>query len=85
MRSRFITLLNVAAGREVAPEFLQTRLTAGRLVAAGARLLDDPAARAAQIKAQDGALDAMGRGGKPAAEIAADTVLAIMRRSQAAP
>lgn len=76
MRARFATLMNVAADREVAPEFLQTRFTAENIAAAGATLLDNPRARAAQVDAQNAALKSMGRGGRPAAEIAADAVLA---------
>ncbi len=79
LRSRFVTLMNVAAGREVAPEFIQTRFNAANLAAAAAPLLDDPAARARQRAAQNEALDAMGRGGRAAAEIAADVVLAYVR------
>ena len=74
-RSPFATLLNVAAGREVAPEFIQTRCTAANLAGAVAPLLNDPAARARQVAAQDDALKTMGRGGRPAAEIAAEAVL----------
>jgi lipid-A-disaccharide synthase len=75
MRSRFITLLNVAAGREVAPEFVQTRMTAANLAAAAERLLSDPAALAAQRTGQAEALKLMAGPGRAAAEIAAETVL----------
>lgn len=85
-RAPFATLLNVAAGREVAPEFLQTRCTPSNLAAAALPLLTEPGARAGQVAAQDAALRAMGRGGRPAAEIAADAVLqqAAQRRSATA-
>ncbi len=76
LRSKWVTLMNVAAGREVAPEFLQDRCTPENLVAATAPLLDDPDARAAQSAAQNAALEAMGRGGRAASEIAADVVIA---------
>lgn len=78
LKSKYVTLMNVAAGREVAPELIQTRFTPERVAAAAAPLLDDPAKRAAQVAAQNAALDAMGRGGPPAAEIAADAVLGVM-------
>jgi lipid-A-disaccharide synthase len=77
LKAKHVTLMNVAADREVAPELLQTKFTAARVTAAAALLLDDPQARAAQIAAQNAALDAMGRGGRPAAEIAAEAVLAV--------
>lgn len=83
LRSKYVTLMNVAADAEIAPELIQTKFTPARIVAAAAPLLDDPAKRAAQIAAQDRALDAMGRGQRPAAEIAADAVLQVMRERSA--
>jgi lipid-A-disaccharide synthase len=79
-KSQFATLMNVAAGKEVAPEFLQTRFTAENLAKAVAPLLDDPDLREDQVRAQDEALALMGRGGRPAAEIAAEAVLKVMRK-----
>jgi lipid-A-disaccharide synthase len=78
-KAKYATLMNVAADAEVAPEFLQTRFTAENMASAAAILLDDPAAREEQVRRQDEALEKMGRGGRPAAEIAADTVLQVMR------
>jgi lipid-A-disaccharide synthase len=78
LKTKYATLMNVAANQEAAPEFLQTRFNADNLVAAAACLLDDETARQEQIRAQDEALALMGRGGPPAAEVAADAVLAIM-------
>ncbi len=79
LRTKFITLMNVAAGREIAPEFVQTRFTSANIAAAAAPLLDNTTARARQVAAQEAALDKMGRGNRPAADIAADTVLAYLR------
>lgn len=76
-KSKYATLMNVAADSEVAPEFIQTRCTPENLAAAAAPLLDDPDAREHQVRAQDEALEKMGRGGRPAAEIAADAVLQV--------
>jgi lipid-A-disaccharide synthase len=78
-KAKYATLMNVAADAEVAPEFLQTRFTAENMASAAAILLDDPAAREEQVRRQDEALEKMGRGGRPSAEIAADTVLQVMR------
>jgi lipid-A-disaccharide synthase len=80
MRTRYITLLNVAADDEIAPEFLQTRFTVRKIVAAAAKLLDNPDMRGRQIAAQDNALNSMGRGGRPPAEIAADVVLGYLSK-----
>jgi lipid-A-disaccharide synthase len=78
-KSKYATLMNVAADKEVAPEFIQTQCTAENLAAAAAPLLDDPDAREHQVRAQDEALAKMGRGDRPASEIAADAVLKVMR------
>lgn len=78
-KGTYATLMNVAANAEVAPELIQTRMTPENIATAAAPLLDDPAAREAQVRAQDEALAKMGRGGRSAAEIAADAVLSVMR------
>jgi lipid-A-disaccharide synthase len=75
MRSRFITLLNVAAGEEAAPEFVQTRFTPARVAHAAERLLLDPKALATQRRRQKAALKEMAGPGRPAAEISAETIL----------
>jgi len=77
-RAPFITLMNVAAGREIVPEFIQTRCTAHNLAQAAAPLIDSPVARARQVAAQNEALASMGRGGRPAADIAAEAVLGVV-------
>jgi lipid-A-disaccharide synthase len=74
-KAKYASLLNVAADAEVAPEFLQTRCTPENIAAAAAPLLDNQDAREEQVRHQDEALAKMGRGGTPAAEIAADVVL----------
>ncbi len=74
-KSKYASLMNVAADAEVAPEFIQTRCTPENIAAAAAPILDSVDAREDQIRAQDEALAKMGRGGTPAADIAADTVL----------
>ncbi len=75
----FITLFNIAAGREVAKELVQDKATGPALVAALEPLLDDPAARAAQAAAQTDAVAKMGRDlGDPSAK-AAEAVLEMLR------
>lgn len=78
-KAKYASLMNVAADAEAAPEFLQTRFTADNVARAAARLLDDPAARAEQVRRQNDALTKMGRGGTPAADIAADAVLKVLK------
>jgi lipid-A-disaccharide synthase len=79
-KSPYAALINVAAGKEAAPEFIQTKMTADNLAAAVGRLLDEPAAREAQIAAQNVALEKMGHGGPAAQDVAADAVLSVMNR-----
>ena len=74
-KAKYATLMNVAADAEVAPEFLQYRCTPANMAGAVAPLLDDEDAREHQVRRQDEALALMGRGGAPAAAIAADAVL----------
>lgn len=57
MRTKYISLLNVAAGEQVIPELVQTRLSPGNLSAAALRLLNDDAARALQVHKQWGAVE----------------------------
>lgn len=78
-RGKYVTLMNVAADAEIVPEFLQTQFTAENIARAAATLLDDEAMREEQVRRQDEALAKMGRGGRPAADIAAEAVLHVMR------
>ena len=76
---RHATLFSTVAGKRIAPEFIQDDCTADNLLAEVERLLDDPAARAAQTAGQYAALDLMGRGQKPPAEKAARAVLEFLK------
>jgi lipid-A-disaccharide synthase len=78
-----ITLLNILNGDlEIVPEFVQTRLKAEPIASKALEWLKDPAERAAQQARQNTALSALVRDGKPAAEIAADAVLAELQLAQ---
>ncbi len=79
LRTPYITLMNVAAGRMIVPEFILEKATPENLAAAAAPLLDDPGARARQVEDQNAALKAMGRDAPPAAEIAAGAILDLAR------
>lgn len=78
-KGKYATLMNVAADSEIAPELIQTKFTALNVAAAAAPLLDDEDAREDQVRRQDEALALMGRGGTPAADIAADAVLGVLK------
>ncbi len=76
IRTPYITLFNVAARRMVAPEFIQGACTGPRLAAELTPLLDDPAARERQVKAQFDAVENMRGGIVDPAGAAADVVIA---------
>ena len=71
----YMNLLNIAAGKEIAQEFFQTKLKAEDLANAAVRLLRDPAALRAQKLEQDEAMAKMGVGGPSAALLAAEAIL----------
>jgi lipid-A-disaccharide synthase len=76
IRTPHITLLNIAAGSMVAPEFIQGACAGPRLVAALSPLLHDPVARGRQVAAQNAALQIMRGGISNPAAAAADAVIA---------
>lgn len=80
-RPPYITLFNIAAGREVAPEFVQDDCTGEKLAAALTERLDNPELRARQAAEQAEALGKMGRGGPDPSEAAADAVLKVLGRA----
>ncbi len=59
LRVPFVSLVNLIAGREVQPEFLQRRCRASEILPAVERLLSDPAARAAQREGCRGVVEAL--------------------------
>jgi lipid-A-disaccharide synthase len=78
LRTRYVSLINVAAGKEIAPELIQTRFTVANIVGESEALLANPTLRQQRIAAQYAALDTMGRGGPPAGAIAADVVIGFL-------
>jgi lipid-A-disaccharide synthase len=79
IRTRYITLFNIAAQDFIAPELVQDDCDGPALARELALRLDEPELRARQIAAQYAALDRMGRGGPDPSEAAADAVLEIVR------
>lgn len=59
LRVPFVSLVNLIAGREVQPEFLQRRCRSADIVPAVERLLSDPAARRAQREGAAGVVAAL--------------------------
>ncbi len=73
--SKWASLINIAAGAEIIPEFIQEKCEPPALAKALGRLLTDADARARQRDAFPAALAKLGTGGPPAAETAARAVL----------
>lgn len=78
IRTKYITLFNIAAQDFVAPELIQDDCNGPSLAREVALRLDDPVLRASQVARQYAALDEMGRGGPDPDEAAADAVLAML-------
>lgn len=74
-KAKFITLLNMAADKMVAREYLQGKMTADTLAAEALRLLDDKVALKRQVDAQNGALASMGFGMRSAQSLSAEAIL----------
>jgi lipid-A-disaccharide synthase len=86
IRTPYISLLNIAAGRFVVPERVQNACTGPILAADLARLIDNIDMRRAQITAQTEALEQMRGGIDDPIERAADAVTEILvRRRRAGP
>lgn len=56
MRTKYISLINVAADRRVIPEFIQNDLNASAVLGAALQLISDPEARRRQVVDQNSAL-----------------------------
>lgn len=78
IRTKYVTLFNIAAQDFVAPELIQDECNGPALAREVAKRLDDPQLRARQVAAQYAALDKMGRGGPDPSETAADAILKIL-------
>ncbi len=74
-KSKYSALVNVAANREVIPEFIQTRFRADLIAQSTITRLENPAVLRGQLQGQRNAITVMKGTGKPAAEISAETIL----------
>ncbi len=81
-KQRWVTLLNIAAGKAVAPEYLQKALEGEALARAVAVRLDDPDLRSQQIADQSAALERMGRGMSDPSEAAAEALLTFLAKAR---
>jgi lipid-A-disaccharide synthase len=78
LKSRFVTLVNIALNEEIVPEFIQNKFTPQAVVAAATVLLTDPKAHARQVTLLDAALSRMGRDDAPMAQRAATALMAML-------
>jgi lipid-A-disaccharide synthase len=78
---RYIGLPNVILDRPLMPELLQYDCTPERLAPEFAHLLDDPAARAAQVEGGDEIRRRLSPVGKTPSEAAADAVLGVLGKA----
>jgi lipid-A-disaccharide synthase len=78
IRTRYVTLFNIAAQDFVAPELIQHRCNGPALAREVAIRLDDPALRQTQTAAQTAAVAKMGRGASDPSGAAADAVLGLL-------
>ena len=84
VRTKYVTLFNIAAQDFVAPELIQDACNGPALAREVALRLDDPALRAAQVDRQYEALDRMGRGGPDPNVVAAEAVIRLLPDHSAA-
>jgi len=73
VRTPFLTMVNLVAGRQVVPELIQDQMTAGGIAAEALRLLEDPQARQAMRNGLAGVADQL-RSERDPMETAADWV-----------
>ena len=78
IRTKWVTLFNIAARDFVAPEMIQDDCNGPALAHEVALRLDDPTLRARQVERQNEALMKMGRGGPDPNEAAANAILELV-------
>jgi lipid-A-disaccharide synthase len=79
LKSRFVTLLNIALDQAIVPELIQDKLTPEAVVREVSILLTDKAQHSRQVSLLDQALVKMGRDNPPMAQRAAEALMAILR------
>lgn len=79
IRTKYVTLFNIAAQDFIAPEMIQDDCNGPALAREIALRLDDPTLGRRQVERQSQALLKMGRGGPDPSEAAADAILELVR------
>lgn len=78
IRTKYVTLFNIAAQDFVAPEMIQADCNGPALAREVALRLDDPELRREQVQRQNAALLKMGRGGPDPSDAAAEAVAGLL-------
>lgn len=81
IRTKYVTLFNIAAQDFVAPEMIQADCNGPALAREVALRLDDPDLRRTQVDRQSQALLKMGRGGPDPSDAAAGAILELLGRA----
>jgi lipid-A-disaccharide synthase len=86
LKIKYVSVINLALGREVAPEFLQENCTAENVAGALIRLFRDPDIRGRQIESLNEVRKTFSSGGVASSERAAQVILELIenKRDQAA-
>lgn len=79
VRVQYASIVNLIAGREVVPEFLQQNMRPDRMADGLESLLTDTERRNAMREGQETAMRALGEGGPPPSRRAAKAVLDVVR------
>jgi len=74
-KPKYMTLLNIVADKEIAPEYLQTKFTADALAAKVLERLSDKTSLDTQIAQQNLTLEKLGKNKASAAQLAAEAIL----------
>jgi len=74
-KPKYMTLLNIVADKEIAPEYLQTKFTADALAAKVLERLSDKTSLDTQIAQQNLTLKKLGKNKASAAQLAAEAIL----------
>ena len=83
VKTRYVSLVNIVLSREVIPEYLLGNCRPALLIPAVTRLLQEPSARAHQVKGFEAAIEALSPGGEAPSDTAARIVLKLADRTTA--
>lgn len=83
IRIKYASVVNIALGREIAPEFIQGACRPGALADALTKLFKEPALRKAQQRDLAEVARAFGQGGEPSSRRAGAVILDLLEKARA--